>query len=150
MRIEGINQPPKVAQTNQRSVADKGKKPVDGGDVLEISKDAQDVSELAAKAKAASDRVSPRLEEIRSRIKEGFYNTPEARERIAEGLLESGTLKEAASDLGVARAAKKKLDEVKEVREDKIEQARQRVTSQFYDDVAVRQQTADKLLGEAI
>lgn len=150
MRIEGVNQPPKVAQTNQRSVVDKGKKPVDGGDVLEISKDAQEVSELAAKARAAAERVSPRLEEIRARIKDGFYNTPEARERIAEGLLQSGSIKESIGDLETARAAKKKLEETKEVREDKMDQARQRVASQFYDTATVRQETADRLLDEAI
>jgi hypothetical protein len=150
MRIEGINQPPKVAQTNQGSVVSRSKDPGEGGDVLEISKDAQDVSELAAKVKARADEVSPRLQEIRSKIQEGFYDSRQVRERIAEGMLESGSIKEAVGDLDTARTAKKQLQEADDVRPNKVTQARQRVASEFYDNAAVRSDIADKMLDEAI
>ena len=70
------------------------------------------------------------------------------REQIADSLLESDGLKAAVSDIEVFRGARQQLDAVPDVRAEKVDDARQRVGSGFYDRAEVRLGTADKILDE--
>jgi anti-sigma28 factor (negative regulator of flagellin synthesis) len=149
MRIDGLSQPPKTSQTGERGEPVRSKKAAAGaGDVVEISRDAQEVAELSAKLSADVDEVNPRVEEIRARVQSGYYESRQVREQIAESILEEGALRETLSDIAQVRAARQGLEGVPDVRQERIDQARQRVASGYYDRADIRQQTAERMLDE--
>ena len=150
MRIDGLSQQPKTPQSAKRADAVQAKKaPARGGDVVEISTDAQGVADLAAKAKVAPEDTNiARLEEVRARVQSGFYHTPEVRKQIAGTLLQSGGFKEVAADLAQARGIRQQVNRVPEVRKAEVERARQRVSSGFYQDPEVRQATAQRVVDQ--
>jgi len=149
MRIDGLPSQPKVPQSQERDTAARAKKTSDRpGDVVEISQSAQDVSELSALAKSLPAETSPRIQEIRARVESGYYNSHQVREQIADSLLESDGLQEAVSDIAQFRAAKQRLTQIPDTREDRVDVARQRVGTGFYDQSQVRQDTAERILDE--
>ncbi len=152
MRIEGLSQPPKAPQTNKRGEAVQAKKaPARSGDVVEISKGAQEVADLAAKAKAAPGEGNAlRLQEVRDRVQSGYYNTPGARKKVADALLQSGGFREVAGDIAQARAARQQVKQVPEVRKAEVERARQRVGSGFYQSPEVSKAMAERLLDQLV
>ena len=148
MRIEGLPQPPKTPQTGQRSDAVRQKKDSGRpGDVVEIQS-AQEAAELTALAKATPDELSPRIQEVRSRVASGYYNSQEVRQEIADALLESDGLKEVVGDISQVQVAKQKLAQIPDTRPEQVDQARQRVGTGFYDSDQVRQDTAERILDE--
>ena len=149
MRIDGLSHKPKISQTKQRNAPTRGKREGErADDVVEISKGAQDVSELSALARSEAAESNPRINEIKERVESGYYNSRQVREQIADSLLESDGLKAAVSDIEVFRGARQQLDAVPDVRAEKVDDARQRVGSGFYDRAEVRLGTADKILDE--
>lgn len=150
MRIDGLSQQPKTPQSGKRGEAAPAKKaPARTGDVVEISTSAQGVADLAAKAKVAVDEASAsRLEEVRARVRSGHYNTPETRKQIAGALLQSGGFKEVVADLAQARGVRQQVNKVPEIRQAEVERARQRVSSDFYQDPQVRQATAERVIDQ--
>lgn len=151
MRIEGLSQPLKVTPSSSRSESVRQKKAGShSGDVVEISSSAQDVSALTAKLKVAPEELNPRLEEIQARVQSGYYNSQEVRQQIADALLESDPLQGVLSDIAQTQAARQQLAQVPEVRQEQVDQARQRVNSKFYDSAEVRQETAQRMLDELI
>ena len=149
MRIDGLPEQPKISQGNQRDAASRPKKASERpSDVVEISQDAREVAELAALAKTAPEEFNPRLQEIRGRIESGYYNSREAREQIAEALLESEGMREVVDYIDQVQVAKQKLAQIPDTREDRVTEARQRAGSGFYDSAKVRQDTAESILDE--
>jgi hypothetical protein len=149
MRIEGLSQPVKPTPGSSRGESIRQKKAGAGaGDVVEISRGAPDVAELSAKIAAAPDRMNPRLQEIQARVKLGYYDSQEARRKVADTLLESDPLQGVLSDITQTKAAKQELAKVPDVRREQVDQARQRVADRFYDSTEVRRQTAERMLDE--
>ena len=149
MRIKGLSQPPKTSQAEHRNVATNVKKNssrVD--DVVEISHNAQEVADLSAAAKAAPDKLNPRIQEIRERVESGYYNSREVQEQIADAILDAESLQEVVADITHVQLAKKELEQISEVRTEEVAKARQRVGSGFYDSEQVRRDTADRVLDE--
>ena len=52
------------------------------------------------------------------------------------------------ADIAVFRGAQQQLEDVPDVRDDRVSEARQRVESGFYDQAEVRLETADRILDE--
>ena len=151
MRIEGLSQPPRTSQTNQRSDVARAKKDSGrAGDVVEISQNAQEVADLSAAAKAAPEELNPRIQEIRGRVESGYYNSPEVQEQIADAMLDADGLKEVVADITQAKVAKQELEQIPDTRSEEVDKARQRVGSGFYDSEQVRQDTADRVLDELV
>ena len=149
MRIEGLNSQPKVSQTQQRHAAVRTKKGREqSSDVVEISQTAQDVSELGAQAKAAPTGNEVRIQEVRARVRAGYYDSQQVREEIADSLLSSGGMQEVVSDITQVQVAKQQMAEVPDTRAERVDEARQRVDEGFYDRPQVRQGTADGILDE--
>ncbi|MGY8823117.1 MAG: flagellar biosynthesis anti-sigma factor FlgM [Candidatus Latescibacterota bacterium] len=149
MRIDGLSHQLKISQAQQRNAPARGKNESErADDVVEISKGAQDVSDLSALARSEAAETNPRINEIKQRVESGYYDSRQVREQIADSLLESDGLKEAVSDIGTFQVARQQLDEVPEVRAEKVDDARQRVGNGFYDRAEVRLDTADKILDE--
>lgn len=151
MRIDGLSEHPKVQQPQQRSAAVRAKKEgQDAGDVVEISQGAQEVADLSALAATATTEPNPRLQEIRERVRSGYYDSAQVRRQVADSVLDSDGLREVVSDIGQARVAREELSATPDVRADRVEVARQRVDSGYYDGRQVRRDTADRILDELV
>lgn len=149
MRIDGLPQQPKVSRTQQRNTTDRSKEASGRpDDVVEISQSSQDVSGLSALARSTPAEANPRIQEVRARVESGYYNSRQVREQIADSLLESGNMRDVVSEIDQVQVAKQQLAEIPDTREDRVDTARQRVGSGFYDESQVRQDTADGILDE--
>jgi anti-sigma28 factor (negative regulator of flagellin synthesis) len=149
MRIEGLTSQPKVSETQQRHAAVRTKKGREqSADVVEISQSAQDVSELGAQAKTAPTGNEVRIQEVRARVQAGYYDSRQVREEIADSLLSSNGMQEVVSDIAETQVAKQQLANVPDTRAERVDEARQRVDSGFYDRPQIRQDTADRILDE--
>ena len=149
MRIDGLSPQPKTTPSQQRSAPVRSKKGSEPpGDVVEITKNAPDVAELSAQIKGAAVDNSAHIQEIRQRVQSGYYDSRQIREQIADSLLAADSMQEVASDIAQAKVAKEQLDQVPDIREDRVEETRQRVDSGFYDTRQTRLDTADSILDE--
>ena len=149
MRIDKLSHQPKITQSQQRSAPVRSSKESGrADDVVEISRGAQEVSELSALARAESTETNPRIDEIKQRVESGYYDARQVREQIADALLDSPGMRNDVSDVAVFKAAQEALGAVPDVREDRVNQARQRVESGFYDRGEVQRETADRVLDE--
>ena len=149
MRIDKLSHQPKISQSQQRSAPVRSNKESGhADDVVEISRGAQEVSELSALARAESTETNPRVDDIKRRVESGYYNARQMREQIADALLDSPSMRNDVSDIAVFKGAKEAVNAVPDVREDKVNEARQRVESGFYDRSEVQRDTADRILDE--
>ena len=149
MRIDKLSHQPKISQSQQRNVsARSNNEHARTDDVVEISRGAQEVSELSALARSESTETNPRIDEIKRRVESGYYNARQVREQIADALLDSPSMRDDVSDVAVFNRAKEAVNAVPDVREDKVNEARQRVESGFYDRSEIQRDTADRILDE--
>jgi anti-sigma28 factor (negative regulator of flagellin synthesis) len=151
MRIDGLSDHPKVQQPQTRTAAVRARKEgQSAGDVVEISQGAQEVADLSALATAAPSEPNPRLEEIRERVRSGYYDSAQVRRQVADSVLSSEGMNEVVSDIGQARTARAELSATPDTRPERVEVARQRVDTGYYDSRQVRQDTADRILDELV
>ena len=152
MRVEGFSPPPKIAPPSQRSEGVRQRRENSrAGDVVEISPTAQEVSELAARIQLEPrEEIQARVQEFRSRAAAGFYDAQEVRTEIAQALIRSDGFKEVVADISVVQTASQKLAQLPEVRQERVDQARQRVNQGFYDTSQIKQETAVRLLDELV
>ena len=151
MRIDKLSHQPKISQPHQRNVSvgsNNGRTRAD--DVVEISRGAQEVSELSALARAESTETNPRIDEIKRRVESGYYDARQVREQIADALLYSPGMRDSVSDVVVFKGAQEALNAVPDEREDKVNEARQRVESGFYNRGEIQQDTADRILDKLV
>lgn len=152
MRIDGVPSSPKVTQTDQRGDAARAKKSGAGrgSDVVELSQNAKEVSELSQAARSAPDELNPRIDEIRAKVQSGHYNKREVIEEVAGSVLESGNMREVASEISEVRSAQRGLADVPDTRADAVRDAQQKVAAKFYDQPEIRQETAQSMLDEMV
>ena len=151
MRIDKLSHQPKISQSQQRNVSvGSNNERTRADDVVEISRGAQEVSELSALARSESTETNPRIDEVKRRVESGYYNARQVREQIADALLDSPGMRDGVSDVVVFKGAQEALDAVPDEREDKVNEARQRVESGFYNRGEIQQDTADRILDELV
>lgn len=151
MRIDGLPDPQKGSQPNQRAESARTRsKAGRADDSVEISRSAQDAAELAAALKTTAETPNPRIAEIRERVQSGFYNSEDVRRQIAGALFESNGIRPVVNEVAEIRTAHRQLADVPDVREDRVAQSRQRAASGFYDQAAIRTQTAQSIIDESI
>ena len=151
MRIDKLSHQPKISQSQQRNVSVGGNNErTRADDVVEISRGAQEVSELSALARAESTETNPRIDEIKQRVESGYYDARQVREQIADALIDSPGMRDSVSDVVVFKGSQKALDAVPDEREDKVNEARQRVESGFYNRGEIQRDTADRILDELV
>lgn len=151
MRIDGLPNLSKVSQSTQRNDAARQKgKPGRADDSVEISSTAKQAVELGETLKTAPEQANPRIAEVRERVQSGYYNSEQVRREIAGALLDSsGSLREVVDEVAEIRTAHRQLDEVPEVRADRVDQTRARAASGFYDQPQVRLDTAQSIIDES-
>ena len=151
MRIDKLSHQPKISQSQQRNVSvGSNNKRTQADDVVEISRGAQEVSELSALARAESTETNPRIDEIKRRVESGYYNARQVREQIADALIDSPGMQDGVSDVVVFKGAQEALKAVPDEREDKVNEARQRVESGFYNRGEIQRDTAGRILDELV
>ena len=151
MRIDKLSHQPKISQSQQRNVSVGGNNErTRADDVVEISRGAQEVSELSALARAESTETNPRIDEIKQRVESGYYDARQVREQIADALIDSPGMRDSVSDVVVFKGSQKALNAVPDEREDKVNEARQRVESGFYNRGEIQRDTADRILDELV
>ncbi len=147
MRIDGLSERPRVQPSSARTTTVRSSRQArEAGDVVELSKGAQDVAGLSALANAAEVEPNPRLAQIRERVNQGYYDNPAVRQQVADAVLASGTMDQTVRDAGQVLVARQQLDAVPEVRQERVSASRERVGAGFYDTPAARQETASRVL----
>lgn len=149
MRIDQVVQSAvsKADQAAGRAIQKKGGQAasVRLGDSVELSKSAGFLRGAGMDADRAPEVRSEKVEQAMARIREGFYNKPEARERLATELAGSPAL---AGDIRDARkAARAKASSAPSG--DRTATARERAAGGYYDSPEVRGAVADRV-AEAI
>ncbi|MBJ67444.1 MAG: hypothetical protein CME28_05470 [Gemmatimonadetes bacterium] len=151
MRIDKLSHQPKLSQSQQRNAPVRSNnESARADDVVEISRGAQEVSELSALARAESTETNPRVDEIKRRVESGYYNARQVREQIADALLDSPGMRNDVSDVAVFKGAQEALGDVPDVRESKVSEARKRVEGGFYHRDEIQRDTADRILDEIV
>ncbi|MEE3263410.1 MAG: flagellar biosynthesis anti-sigma factor FlgM [Candidatus Latescibacterota bacterium] len=151
MRIEGLPNLQKVSQPTQRTDSTRQRRSAsEASDYVEISTTAKQAADLSAAARTAPDTLNPRIEEVRQRVASGFYDSDDVRREIAGAILDSDSVRPVVDEIGVVRQAKKQLDSVPDTRPHRVNEARERATSGFYDQPEVREATADGFIDELV
>ena len=147
MRIDGLPNLQKVSQPNSRTDSDKPRTRTGrADDSIEISRSAQEAAELTEALKTAPEAVNPRLGEIRERVQSGYYNSEEVRREIAGALVDTDNIRPVVDEVVELRAAVRQLENVPDVRADRVAETRDRAASGYYDQAEVRRQTADSII----
>ena len=147
MRIDGLPNLQKVSQPNSRTDSDKPRTRTGrADDSIEISRSAQEAAELAEALKTAPEAVNPRLGEIRERVQSGYYNSEEVRQEIAGALVDADNIRPVVNEVVELRAAVRQLENVPDVRAERVAETRERAASGYYDQADVRRQTADSII----
>ena len=155
MRIENaINEVQGSQNLERRNATVKRRRTVErNSDVVEISNTARTLGSQAvnrADLNSVSDVRQTRVEAARQRVASGYYDRPEVREAIADAVLNSGVVDTIAQEAQQARDVRQQMDEVPDVRADRVALAKQRVASAYYDSSGVKSQTADSVLDALI
>ncbi|MEE2753916.1 MAG: flagellar biosynthesis anti-sigma factor FlgM [Candidatus Latescibacterota bacterium] len=118
------------------------------GDVVEISKQARTLGSsniTPSDIEAVSDVRQARIDAVRQRVAEGFYDRPEVREAIADAVLDSGLVNDVRDAAHQVSMARQEIKNVPDVRPDRVDQARQRIATGFYDLQATQDEIGRRL-----
>lgn len=156
MRIENAINELRGAEVSEKRNEEvrKRRQAPKAGDIVEISKQARTLGSsniTPGDIEAVSDVRQARIDAVRQRVAEGFYDRPEVREAIADAVLDSGLVsdvRDAAHQVSVARQEIKNLPDV---RSERVDQARQRIATGFYDlqatQVEIGRRLSESLIG---
>ena len=152
MRIDGPSNQPKVPtnQKNSALVKEKSGQITRAGDSVELSGGPTDLASLSDIAKQGDQVRTSRVEEVRTRLSSGYYNTEEFRNDLAEAVLSKGVVDEVVADSIHAQEIRRQVDEVPEIRSDRVENAKSRVSDGFYSREQTKLDTADSIIDELI
>ncbi|HCK12054.1 flagellar biosynthesis anti-sigma factor FlgM [bacterium] len=145
MRIENALKDlrgPDVSEKRNEEVRKRRQAPK-AGDVVEISTQARNLNSspiTPADVDAVSDVRQARITAVRQRVAEGFYDRPEVREAIADAVLDSGLVDDVQGEARQVRQARQDIQYVPDVRDDRVEQAKRRIATGFYDHQATREE----------
>lgn len=118
------------------------------GDVVEISTQARVLGAsniTSADVDAVSDVRQARIDAVRQRVSEGFYDRPEIREAIADAVLDSGLVDGVRGEARQVNEARQEIKNVPDVRADRVDQAKRRIATGFYDLLATQDEIGQRL-----
>lgn len=155
MKIEHANQI-QHAQANQK-IGSKETQPAKDSraksDRLEISDAArtlhikqQQVETTKISVAQQPEIRSERLEDVSKRIAEGYYNQPEVIEKITNSVIKSGVMNDAIQARNAVSTVLKTMDETPAVRQDQVDNARQRAEDGTYEQPEVMAKVAEEIL----
>ena len=156
MRIENaINEVQGPQHAERKSAEVKRRKSVSGrsSDVVEISNTARTLGAQSveqADLNSAQEVRQAKVEAAKERVKSGYYDRPEIRQAIADAVLNAGVVETVAREIQQAREARAEVQNISDVREDRVALAKERVETGFYDSIGVKTQIAENLLDALI
>ena len=118
------------------------------GDTVEISKQARTLGSSNITPDdlgAISDVRQARIDAVRQRVAEGFYDRPEVREAVADAVLDSGLVNDVRDVARRVSTARQEINNVPDVRSDSVDQARRRIATGFYDLQATQDEIGRRL-----
>jgi len=146
VRIENAINEVRGTQKSERRNHTRSKEKISGrGDALELSSAGKALS-----TSSGSGVRTSRVDEVRRRVEDGFYDRPEVRVAIAKAILESGVVDSVMDEVLAFRDAKKSLDQTADLRVDRVNEAREKVRSGHYNRPEVRAEVADRLTNALI
>ena len=113
MKINGLlTELRNIAQTDRKAADAKQSSGAtrSGSDVVQISDRARTLKsqqeDAVAALKETPDIRQARVDQVKARVAQGYYDRPEVRQAVADSLLDSGAMKGAATEKRQANAAK--------------------------------------------
>jgi hypothetical protein len=157
MRIEGLGAPqqpdPKGKKTKDVDRADKAKDGLkQSADSIELKKDAKEVGKAAAykpniaRAEQSATDTGKNLSEVKQKTSDGYYDSREVREKTSDKLLASDDMKDVVKDYHLSEAARQALDQIPEIRHDRIADVNQKIAAGYYDNPENFGNFADKII----
>ncbi len=149
--IDRLSHQLKTSQAKQQSAAVRPKKEgVSLGDTVEISRNAKSVSDLSDLAESAPVQSNADLDQIREKVRSGFYNTSEALGNVADAMIESEGLQDTVAEIAQFQAVKDQLSQVPDVRAEEVERTKQLSDRGFYNQRQALEGTADGIINEIV
>lgn len=125
-----------------------------GGDEVQISKHAQALSrefqDLKNRASEPSPESLARIEAAKERVANGFYFREDTLDKVADKLLASDSIRSVIQSEQSRNAAATIAQDVPEVRSDKVQLARNRQATGFYQQQDVLSVTADRVIKDLL
>ena len=146
MRIENAINQIRGPETTERREAEvrRQRSAPNRGDVVEISHAARELGQVDL---GSVDDVRGKLvEEIKRRVASGYYDRPEVLRAIADAVLNSGIVTGVAEEAREVSSLSKAVENLPEVRQDRVAQAVERAASGYYDSNGAAVHVADKVL----
>ena len=88
------------------------------------------------------------LDQIREKVRSGFYNTSEALRNVADAMIESEGLQDTIAEVAQFQAVKDQLSQVPDVRAEEVERTKQLSDRGFYNHRQALEDTADGIINE--
>ena len=147
--IDRLSHQLKTSQAKQQSAAEKPKKEgASVGDSVEISQNAKSVSDLSELAESTPAQSNADLDQIREKVRSGFYNTSEALGNVADAMIESEGLQDTVAEIAQFQALKDQLSQVPDVRAEEVERTKQLSDRGIYNQRQTLEGTADGIINE--
>ena len=147
--IDRLSHQLKTSQAKQQNAAVRPKKEgVSLGDTVEISQNAKSVSDLSELVESAPVHSNADLDQIREKVRSGFYNTSEALGNVADAMIESEGLQDTVAEIAQFQAVKDQLGQVPDVRAEEVERTKQLSDRGFYNQREALEGTADGIINE--
>jgi anti-sigma28 factor (negative regulator of flagellin synthesis) len=153
MKIDGIlSEVRNIVQADRKAAESKDRagsaRP--RNDVVQISDRARTLKSqqenAAAALKETPDVRQARVLEVKERMASGYYDRPEVRQAVADSILNSGVMKPVVTEKRQVDTAKAALAKTPDVRQDRVDQAKQRAASGYYETPEVRRKAVDGLI----
>jgi anti-sigma28 factor (negative regulator of flagellin synthesis) len=155
MKVDQIKQAA-PAQPVQKTDAERGSKNQSArstADEVSISTSARSLhlqQKQVDKAEEAMGNTpavrADRIEAVTRRIAEGYYNRPEVIDKIAGAVVQSGVLDDALQARTAVTTVLKQIDRTADVRQDRVEKARQNIQAGVYNRPEVIEKVAEEIL----
>jgi anti-sigma28 factor (negative regulator of flagellin synthesis) len=135
MRIDDFHEGQRAQKPPERErEADKPENASRASDKVELSRDAED----------RSRSHDARLDDVRTKVENGTYTKPSVADSVAERIIRSHDL-EGSPHMGADKTDDNR-DDSAEIRQDKVDEAKQRISLGEYSDEEVMKIIADRIL----
>jgi hypothetical protein len=140
---------PAAAQAPEESR--RGKVPAESSqrDILQVDEKRRDEVRLIENARLLLSELPDirpeRVEEVRRRLREGFYDRPDVIEKVVDQILKEGSFR-ASSARKAETGSEAKISEEEQKSEERVQRARRRQANGYYDQPDVLDETARRIL----
>jgi len=129
----------------RKDIPSQQQKDTTKSDKVEISREAKELQKIRTSLKTLGIRTKE-VDRVKKRVEKGYYDQERIIEEIAKKILKSGQLDDLISERVKLKKIAGLLKGSKDIREEKIRIARQRIKEGFYFTDEVYSKVADKII----